>query len=371
VQFLTGGEGRGCKALPRVREPRCQASADSVGIRNRRYSPDERTGCLAAPLLAAHSPTVDVGFFCGENHKLPVGTDKEMRERMDKENTDQVESPEEVESLEVIESPEETASLEETAEESVVVNVVESVDEDPSESVTESAVDSAEVVAAEATVADAATPAPAAPAPAAPADPAPATPPAQPATAPTEAAQTSPQQSHWSARQLATMALFVALGTVLAFIAMPILPLAAGWGITYDPANVPAIIGGLAFGPGAGLVIGIFSAIIHGFLVADPAGAIMNIVVVVGFVTPASMIYKQNKTPLRMILGLIAGAIVSVIIVIPANLIIWPIFYNIPFSVGLEYIVPLMLPFNGLKAAINAVLSSVLYQSLRKLIESE
>jgi riboflavin transporter FmnP len=51
------------------------------------------------------------------------------------------------------------------------------------------------------------------------------------------------------------------------------------------------------------------------------------------------------------------------------NLVIWPQFYGIPFDVTLTYVVPLMLPFNAIKALLNSVLSFLLFLSLRRFLE--
>ncbi|MCL2631530.1 MAG: ECF transporter S component [Coriobacteriia bacterium] len=176
-------------------------------------------------------------------------------------------------------------------------------------------------------------------------------------------------QPKWTARQLATMALFIALGAILAFVAIPIFPPAAAFGITYDPANIPAIVGGLAFGPAAGLTIGVLSAVVRGILGSDIVGAIMNIVAVIGFVLPCATIYNKNRTTTQLVIGLVVGCLVSVALIIPANLVVWPYFFKIPFDVTVTFVVPLMLPFNLLKAGLNGVLSMVLYKSLKSLLE--
>jgi riboflavin transporter FmnP len=174
------------------------------------------------------------------------------------------------------------------------------------------------------------------------------------------------RRTRWSARQMATMALFTALCAVFAFIPLPIFPPAALFGITYDPANVPVMLGGFGFGPGAGCLIGVLGSIVHGLLSSDYIGTLMNIVVVISFVLPASLICRKSKTTPRLIVGLVVGSIVSVAAIIPMNLIIWPQFYGIPFNETLTYVVPLMLPFNALKALLNSVLSFLLYKSLQR-----
>jgi riboflavin transporter FmnP len=176
-------------------------------------------------------------------------------------------------------------------------------------------------------------------------------------------------QTRWSARQLATMALFIGLGAVLGFIPIPIWPMAATFGITYDPANVPATLGGLGFGTGPGLVIGILSSVVHGILTADMVGTGMNIVAVVGFLVPPAMMCKNDKSSKRMALGLGIGCLTSVALIIPANIFVWPNFFHMPLDATIEAIVPIMLPFNLLKAVLNAVLSFLLYKSLHKLME--
>jgi riboflavin transporter FmnP len=160
------------------------------------------------------------------------------------------------------------------------------------------------------------------------------------------------------------MALFTALCAVFAFIPLPIFPPAALFGITYDPANVPAMLGGLGFGPGAGCLIGVLGWILHGLLSSDYIGALINIVVVLAFVVPGALICRKSKTTARLVVGLVVGSIVSVAVIIPVNLVIWPQFYGIPFDETLTYVVPLMLPFNALKALLNSVLSFLLYKSL-------
>jgi riboflavin transporter FmnP len=165
------------------------------------------------------------------------------------------------------------------------------------------------------------------------------------------------------------MALFVALSTVFAFIPIPIFPPAAAFGITYDPANVPAVLGGFGYGPGAACLIGILGALVHGLIASDLVGTFMNIGVVVAFALPAALICRRSKTNTRLIVGLIVGSVLSVAVAIPLNLIIWPQFYGIPFEETLTYVVPMMLPFNALKALLNSVLSFLLYKYLRSFFE--
>jgi riboflavin transporter FmnP len=164
------------------------------------------------------------------------------------------------------------------------------------------------------------------------------------------------------------MALFVALSATFAFIPLPVFPPATLFGITYDPATVPAMLGGFAYGPGAGCLVAILGQALHGLLASDYIGALVNIVVATAFVLPAALICRRSRTTPRLIVGLIAGSIASVALIIPVNLIIWPQFYGMTLEVSITYIIPLMLPFNILKALLNSVLSFLLYKSLTRFL---
>ena len=93
----------------------------------------------------------------------------------------------------------------------------------------------------------------------------------------------------WSTRQLVTMALMCAIGTLLSFLEFPLLP-GVTW-LKFDASNMPAMVAGFAYGPAGGVAVGIVTAIIHGLLMADFTGALMNILVVTCFVLPAALIY--------------------------------------------------------------------------------
>ena len=95
----------------------------------------------------------------------------------------------------------------------------------------------------------------------------------------------------WDTRQLVTMALMCAIGVLLSFVEFPLLP-GVTW-LKYDASAMPAMVCGFAFGPAAGLAVGIVGAVIHGILMADFSGAIMNILVVTGFILPAALVYRR------------------------------------------------------------------------------
>lgn len=172
--------------------------------------------------------------------------------------------------------------------------------------------------------------------------------------------------NHWDTRQLVTMALLCAISVVLSFVEFPLLP-GISW-LKYDPSAMPALVIGFAFGPAAGLSVGMVSAIIHGLLFGDLAGTAMVILSVLGFILPASLIYRRSRTLPRAIIGLVFSVIASTLLAILGNLVITPFWLGVPFSAVIEMIIPLLTPFNLIKGALNAILTLVVYKSISNLI---
>lgn len=170
----------------------------------------------------------------------------------------------------------------------------------------------------------------------------------------------------WDTRQLVTMALMCAIGVLLSFVEFPLLP-GVTW-LKYDASAMPAMVCGFAFGPGAGLAVGIVGAIIHGILMADFSGAIMNILVVTGFILPAALVYRRKRTFKSGVVGLVLSAVAATIMAIAGNLIITPMWLGVPFDAVVAMILPILTPFNLIKAGINAVLTLIVYKSISNLI---
>lgn len=170
----------------------------------------------------------------------------------------------------------------------------------------------------------------------------------------------------WDTRQLVTMALMCAIGVLLSFVEFPLLP-GVTW-LKYDASAMPAMVCGFAFGPGAGLAVGIVGAIIHGILMADFSGAIMNILVVTGFILPAALVYRRKRTFKSGVVGLVLSAVAATIMAIVGNLIITPMWLGVPFDAVVAMILPILTPFNLIKAGINAALTLIVYKSISNLI---
>lgn len=170
----------------------------------------------------------------------------------------------------------------------------------------------------------------------------------------------------WSTRQLVTMALMCAIGTLLSFIEFPLLP-GVTW-LKFDASNMPAMVAGFAYGPAGGVAVGIVTAIIHGLLMADFTGALMNILVATCFVLPAALIYKKKRTYKFAIIGLVFSIIAGVIGSIIGNLLLTPSWLGVPFDAVVALIIPVLIPFNLLKGLLNSVITLIVYKSISNII---
>ena len=170
----------------------------------------------------------------------------------------------------------------------------------------------------------------------------------------------------WDTRQLVTMALMCAIGVLLSFVEFPLLP-GVTW-LKYDASAMPAMVCGFAFGPAAGLAVGVVGAVIHGILMADFSGAVMNILVVTGFILPAALVYRRSRTFKSGVVGLVLSAITATVMAILGNLVITPMWLGVPLDAVVAMILPILTPFNLIKAGINAVLTLIVYKAVSNLI---
>ena len=186
---------------------------------------------------------------------------------------------------------------------------------------------------------------------------------------PHEAPQSASMRNtnRFSTRELVICALLCAISILLSFVEFPLLP-GVTW-LKYDASAMPAIIAGFAYGPLAGTAVGIVAAVGHGILFADFSGAVMNIIVVTAFVVPSALIYRTKRTGLTEVIGLIVGGICMVAAAVLGNLVITPAWLGVPLDAVIAMIAPILIPFNALKAALNAVLAGVIYRTVAALFD--
>jgi len=167
---------------------------------------------------------------------------------------------------------------------------------------------------------------------------------------------------------MVTMAILVALGVLISFIDVPIIP-GVEW-LKYDPSSVAMLVGTFIYGPLAGAVIGTLIALIH-WSSAGIGGVVMNIVAMLAMGVPAGLIYRRRKTRGNAILALSVASVVMVVVNLLANLVVTPIYTGMPVSAVAALILPVLLPFNVIKAVLNSVITLLVYKSVSRMVKPE
>jgi len=154
-------------------------------------------------------------------------------------------------------------------------------------------------------------------------------------------------------RKLVVTGVFAAISVVLMMIEVP-LPFAPSF-YKLDLSDLPAVIGGFAFGPMTGVMIEfikiLLELIIRGTTTAF-VGELANFVVGCSFVLPASIIYLFNKTRKTALISCISATLIITIVGSSLNA-----FYLLPAFAAL-YGMPLD-ALVGMGTAVNSAITNI------------
>ncbi len=168
--------------------------------------------------------------------------------------------------------------------------------------------------------------------------------------------------------KLAKMAMLCAISTVLVLAVQ--IPFPPAPFLKYDPADIPIIITAFAFGPVAAIVMTAVISFIQAFLLAGDGliGFFMHLVATGSFVLVAGNIYRKHKTRKTAVIGLLAGVAVMTVTMMGWNLLITPLFLGVPREAVLGMLLPIILPFNLLKAGLNALVTFLIYKPIARFL---
>ena len=140
--------------------------------------------------------------------------------------------------------------------------------------------------------------------------------------------------------------------------------------LTYESKDVIITIGGFIFGPIAGILMSLLVCFIEFITVSDSGviGLLMNFLSSAVFVGVATAIYARKKTLSRAIIGLIVSSLSMLAVMLLWNYIVTPMYTGLPREAVLGLFLPLLIPFNLLKAGINSVITFLLYKRVSPLL---
>jgi len=175
-----------------------------------------------------------------------------------------------------------------------------------------------------------------------------------------------------SVRYISHYSIFIALSVVTGYlIHFPILPQAPF--LLYDPGHVFLLIAAFKFGPRAGMMMTLVYATLFALITGQggPYGALMNFLSTSAFVLVSSWVYLKKHNRNGAIIGLILGALAMTCIMIPANLIITPLYLGVERGTVIQLLLPAIIPFNLLKGLISSILTLLVYKKISSFLNKQ
>lgn len=171
-------------------------------------------------------------------------------------------------------------------------------------------------------------------------------------------------------KRMVRLAMLCALAVVLMyFVRFPLLATAKY--LEFTPADIPILIASFLYGPWYGVAVVFVVSIIQGLTVSADAGIIgmlMNFITSSTLCVMAGLIYKHRRTLKSAIIGLISGAVAMILIALPLNVLLTPIYapYLSMRDVA-ALLVPVIIPFNAIRVSINCVATFFIYKPISRL----
>lgn len=186
---------------------------------------------------------------------------------------------------------------------------------------------------------------------------------------------------------LVKVGILAAIGYILMFIALPIPALFPDF-LKIDISDLPALLGGMALGPVAGITIAFLKNLLQfitGFSTTGGVGELANFLIGGSFVWAVSFAYLKKSDIKGVMIGLVSGIVVMTIVGCIANYyIILPFYATIGWSIDvvvgmgaainpaitdkLSFVIWIIAPFNILKASLMSLLTIPMYKKTEKIL---
>ena len=163
-------------------------------------------------------------------------------------------------------------------------------------------------------------------------------------------------------KKLVTLAMLTAVTYVVMLLCKNI-PDVAGF-LQLEVKDTVICIGGFLYGPVSAAVIAIVVAVIEMFTVSGtgPIGCVMNVLATAAFCCTASYIYKKNHSRNGAVIGLGVATLVLTAVMLLWNYLITPLYMGVPRAAVVEMLLPIFLPFNLVKGALNMAATLIIYK---------
>lgn len=157
---------------------------------------------------------------------------------------------------------------------------------------------------------------------------------------------------------------FGAMLCAMAFVMVLVFRIPVVLFLKYEPKDIIIALGGLIWGPAMAAIVSVVVSLIEMFTISDTGiiGFIMNVLSTCSFACTAAFIYKKKRTLTGAVTGLLVGSVFMIIVMMLWNYLITPIYMGYPREAVVELLLPAFLPFNSLKAGLNAGFTFLFYK---------
>lgn len=169
-------------------------------------------------------------------------------------------------------------------------------------------------------------------------------------------------------RKIVMLGVLASLAVLLSLVNWPIFPSAPH--LRFETADVPVLIAGFAFGPGAGLLVTLIMAVLMAAITGldGIVGALMHFLSTGSLVLAASLIYRRYHTLGGAIIGLAVGSITQTLVMPVVNLTIVPLIYGFSRQ-QVVAMLPVLFAFNGIKAGLSSIITFLVYKRVSWLLK--
>lgn len=141
--------------------------------------------------------------------------------------------------------------------------------------------------------------------------------------------------------------------------------------LTLDLKDSLIILCSLLFGPASGLSVAVAVPLLEFVSISGTGvyGLIMNVLSSVTFAAMTGFIYHRKKSMAGAVIGLVSGVFAVTAVMVLANLFITPYYLGTTTAAVASLIPTMLLPFNLIKAVLNAAIVLLLYKPLSRILK--
>ena len=166
-------------------------------------------------------------------------------------------------------------------------------------------------------------------------------------------------------KEIACLGMFIALAYAVMALSKLIPVNIAGF-LTFDFKDFVIAICGFLFGAIPAVIVSIIVSLIEMVTISStgPIGLLMNVLSTCAFVVPTALFYRQQRKFSNAVIGLVLGIVCMAVVMILWNWLITPLYMGVPRETVVSMLLPVFLPFNLIKGAINAAVTLLIYNPI-------